>query len=190
MHLIVGLGNPGGKYALTRHNIGFMAVDAVARAYSLDSPKIEHKAEVYKWRLSSSQVLLAKPTTFMNLSGESVQPLAQYYDIPTENILVIQDDVDLPFATVRYQTARGHGGHNGVRDIHKHLGTNEYDRLKLGVGRPSNDKQSVADYALANFSKEQQTELGFLLNDVVNSLECYIQDGYQKAATQYNKNPS
>lgn len=190
MYLIVGLGNPGAKYLMTRHNVGFMLIDGLASAYALPSFKQEHKAETGKIRINTSKgselALIAKPQTFMNLSGESVRALMDYYDISPDKVLVAHDEVDLPFGQFKFQFARGHGGQNGVRNIHQHMGHNKYARLRMGVGRP-NGKQQVADYVLSNFSNTEQTYLNELIDKAIDGVECFVEKGWQGAANQFNE---
>lgn len=192
MKLIVGLGNPGSKYQLTRHNIGFLAIDAFAEHLSArNSFREEHKALTLKTNWANQPVLLAKPQTFMNLSGESVRPLMDFYKIPLENVLVLHDEVDLPFTTLRFQIRRGHGGHNGIRSLHQHLGGDNYGRLKMGVGRPADPRFDVADYVLSNFSKEDMPLLGEMLATACEAVEYYLVNGLERAANKYNaKNAS
>ncbi len=187
MHLIVGLGNPGHQYKFTRHNIGFMAIDALAMSYSLGSAKNEHKAETYRFNFDGQQVLLAKPQTFMNLSGQSVVPLLQFYQIPPEKMLVIHDEIDLPYEALRFQTNRGHGGHNGIRNIHELLGHSNYDRLKLGVGRPAGTQKEVRSHVLESFSKDEEKSVAEFLNYTIDALECYLKDGIQKSSSLFNR---
>lgn len=189
MKLIVGLGNPGEKYLLTRHNVGFMAIDRFASDIGVGPFKQEHKALVCKVKTPAYQAVLAKPQTFMNLSGQSVVALMSYYGIEPENLLVLHDEVDLPFGSIRYQTNRGHGGHNGIRNIHQLLGNSKYDRLKLGVGRPIHSKMAVSDFVLSPFNQQEQAELPDWLDKITDSLYCYLEQGYQKAATQFNFTP-
>src|SRR5687767_11677840 len=132
MWLIVGLGNPGAQYALTRHNIGFMALDLWAEGYNVRQWNQEHKAFTLRLKLDDHTALLAKPQTFMNRSGESIQSLLQFYKIPLENLIVVQDDIDQPFGSMRFHKNRGHGGHNGIKNTSELLGTADYTRLKLG----------------------------------------------------------
>jgi PTH1 family peptidyl-tRNA hydrolase len=137
MKLIVGLGNPGPKYLTTRHNIGFLFIDAIVM--SLEGKlqyKSEFKAETQKTKIAGEPVILCKPQTFMNLSGESVQPLLSFYNMTPDDLLVVHDEIDQPFGHLKFQTKRGHGGHNGIRNIHQMLGTDAYSRLRVGVGRP------------------------------------------------------
>ena len=152
--LLVGLGNPGPKYATTRHNVGFMVVDQLVdalQANKLASSSFE--GELYK---AQSNYLL-KPLTFMNLSGESVVKVADYFKIPTEDIIVVHDDLDLPFGALRFKRGGGHGGHNGLKSIDAHTGK-EYIRIRIGIGKPEH-KGEVASYVLSSFNEEEQKYL-------------------------------
>lgn len=186
MWLIVGLGNPGGEYKLTRHNIGFMAVDYFLKG--LGNPPIQNKfkAEVAQVKWKDEQLLFCKPQTFMNLSGESVQPLMGFYKIPQDRLIVIHDDIDQPFNQMKIHKNRGHGGHNGIRSISGLLGSADYIRLKLGVGRPENPNFPVADYVLGKFSKEEFDVMPTFLNKGIDAIESIILDGVQKASTKFN----
>jgi PTH1 family peptidyl-tRNA hydrolase len=190
MWLIVGLGNPGPKYALTRHNIGFLAVDLFFQSLNAANPNLrwseEHKAHVCKTKIDDLPVVLAKPMTFMNRSGESVQALMSYYKIDQEHLLVIQDDIDKAFGSLRFHKNRGHGGHNGIRDISEKLGSQDYTRLKLGVGRPTHPEMEVADYVLGKFSSEEQPQLSDFLNKAGDAIESILFDGLSKASTKFN----
>lgn len=186
MHLIVGLGNPGPKYALTRHNIGFMAVDLFAASAGNPPWHEEHKAHTCRFKMDGVEVLLAKPMTFMNLSGQSVQSLMAFYKIPLENLVVVHDEIDIPFGSMRFQKNRGHGGHNGIRNIHELLGTPDYTRLKLGVSRPPHPEMKVPDYVLQKFSEQEQQQLPDFLNKAGDALETIIFEGLSKASTKFN----
>ncbi len=193
---------------MTRHNIGFTVIDGICHHLFHDSSssssapshfrgnlhsgshsnfKKEHQAETKPLRIHSEPTLLAKPQTLMNLSGKSVGALIRYYQVQLSKLLVIHDEIDLPFGTMKYQKNRGHGGHNGIRHIHQCLGTNEYHRLKVGVGRPSNDKLDVTDFVLQNFSKEELKELPIFLNSIIESVLHFIEKGFASAANQYNQ---
>lgn len=196
MKLIVGLGNPGPKYQLTRHNIGFLLIDALAETAGARSYKNEFKAETQKLSFAGESVIVCKPQTFMNLSGESVQPLMKFYGLAPSDLLVVHDEVDVPYGALRFQTKRGHGGHNGIRNIHQMLGTNEYDRLRLGVGRPPmrvNDAgeklgpvQEVHEYVLSNFSKDEQRTMPDFLRLALDGVEVWLRQGLSQASTQFN----
>jgi peptidyl-tRNA hydrolase, PTH1 family len=197
MWLIVGLGNPGPKHQFQRHNIGFMAIDILLQSYGRNATeKKEHKSITHHFTLGSTndapKVITCKPQTFMNLSGQAVRSVMDFYKVPLSQIIVLHDEVDLPFAKMKIQTQRGHGGHNGIRDIHAQLGTNDYFRFKLGVDRPSThpDKElahfEVADFVLSNFTASEQAELPDFLRHAAEGVEYLILNGYNKAATKYN----
>lgn len=186
MKLIVGLGNPGTKYLLTRHNIGFIVIDALAIAFGAGSFRDEMKAQTCKIKIDSHDCLLVKPQTFMNLSGESVRPLMDYYKAEAKDLLVIQDEVDLPFGKIRFQIKRGSGGHNGIKSLHQHIGHDEYARLKMGVGKPNDPRFAVADYVLANFSKDEQNQMTEFLSLAISGVETFVKKGIDRAATDYN----
>lgn len=186
MWLIVGLGNPGGEYKLTRHNIGFMAVDYLMQGLGNPPIKNQFKAEIAQTKWNDHQIIFCKPQTYMNLSGESVQPLMGFYKVPLEHLIVIHDDIDQPYGHIRIHKNRGHGGHNGIKSITNLMGTMDYTRLKLGVGRPENPQHNVADYVLGKFTKEEQATLPDFLNKTGDALEAIIRDGVQKASTKFN----
>lgn len=186
MFLIVGLGNPGAKYSLNRHNVGFMACDYWLRTLGGSGYREEHKALTKRFKLNSTDVLLAKPQTFMNLSGESVVALMNFYKIPKENLLVLHDDIDLPFGTLKLQHNRGAGGQNGVKSISQLLGHNEYTRLKIGVGRPTHPDFAVSDYVLGNFPQEEAVLLDQYLEKASDAIESFILEGLNKASTKFN----
>jgi len=149
MKLIVGLGNPGDKYKLNRHNIGFLAVDYLIKEFNASKISSKFKGELYK----SSDMLFLKPTTYMNLSGESVGAVKDFYKIDNEDIIVIHDDIDLAFGALKFKKGGGHGGHNGLKSIDSHIGK-EYWRIRMGVGRPEK-KEMVVNYVLSDFSQEE-----------------------------------
>lgn len=161
MKLLVGLGNPGKKYARNRHNIGFMAVDDIAKAHSFGPWRSRFKGEVAEGLINGLKCLLLKPHTFMNLSGEAVREAAQFYKIPLENIIVFHDEIDLAASKVKVKTDGGNAGHNGLKSISSHLG-NAYVRVRLGVGRPAN-KVDVPHYVLRDFAKADHIWLEELL---------------------------
>ncbi len=156
--LIVGLGNPGAGYADHRHNIGFHAVEAVAEAHRLSFSGTEHQARTAHGTIAGERVILAQPQTWMNLSGRAVAPLARFYKIPSQDILVIYDDLDLPLGTVRFRQEGSSGGHRGVESIIQSLGTRDFPRLRLGIGRPPG-QMDLAAYVLQDFGAEEQPVL-------------------------------
>lgn len=161
MQLWVGLGNPGAKYAANRHNIGFMAVDRIAADHGFAPWKKRLQGQVCEGRFGSARVILLKPETFMNLSGQSVRAAADFYKVPVEAITVFHDELDLGPGRVRLKQGGGHAGHNGLRSIHQHMGE-AYARVRLGIGHPG-DKDRVAGYVLSDFAKAEATWLDDLL---------------------------
>ena len=166
MHLIVGLGNIGEKYQLTRHNVGFMVIDEITK--NLSTSNIQ-KSNFHSTLEKSAYDLYSKPTTFMNNSGMAVQAIKEYYKLGIEDIIVIHDDIDLPFGTVKFKIGGGHGGHNGLRSIDAHIGK-EYTRVRIGVGKPQ-DKADVANYVLNNFSKEELNKLPDIIAHTVDAIK-------------------
>lgn len=160
MKMIVGLGNIGQEYDKTRHNIGFMTVDALAEAqgvnFNLDS---KHHALVASTMMDGEKVLLVKPTTYMNESGQAVAPLMDYYKLALEDLLVVQDDMDMDLGRLRLRAKGSAGGHNGIKSIINHLGTQNFGRLKFGIGHPSHQHQAVIDYVLGKFGKDEEIDV-------------------------------
>jgi PTH1 family peptidyl-tRNA hydrolase len=189
MWLVVGLGNPGGKYILTRHNIGFMALDAYATSVGGPRWKEEKQALTTRLKLEDVEVMFAKPQTFMNKSGESVRALMDYYKIPMEQLIVLHDEIEIGFGAIKVHKNRGAGGHNGLKSLNEMLGTQDYVRLRLGVGRPPHPQMDVAAYVLQNFSQEEQTHLHDFLAVAGDAVESLIFDGYSKAATKFTRGP-
>lgn len=188
--LIVGLGNPGKKYSATRHNVGFEMLDAIAESEGISITTVSFKALFGKGSIGNVPVILAKPQTFMNASGESVGPLVSYYRIPLKQVLVIFDDLDLPFATLRLLPKGGHGGHNGMRSIIKHFKEDrEFPRLKIGIGRPPG-KMDAASFVLRPFNKQERQELDFTIQEGVEAVRMLLVEGFDKSAKQVNTKKS
>lgn len=166
MHLIVGLGNIGEKYQLTRHNVGFMVIDEMTK--NLTTANI-NKSNFQSTLLKSGYNLFSKPTTYMNSSGTAVLAIKEYYKIELDEIIVIHDDLDLPFGTVKFKVGGGHGGHNGLRSLDAHVGK-EYIRVRIGIGKPAN-KTDVANYVLSNFSKEELNKLQDIMTHTMKAIE-------------------
>lgn len=178
--LIAGLGNPGSKYDKTRHNAGFWFVDELARRYSGHfSTEKRFSGEVCKIHIGAASVWLIKPTTFMNRSGLAVRQLADFYRIPVEQILVAHDELDIDAGALRLKQGGGHGGHNGLRDIHAHMGK-EYWRLRVGIGHPG-DRNKVVDYVLSRPSAEDETLVMRALDNAADQIEQIVQGEMQKA---------
>lgn len=171
--LIVGLGNPGKKYELTRHNFGQMVLSAFAESSSFSFKKERDlKGELAKGDWKEKKLFLLFPTTYVNLSGESVRKTMQFFKIPTEDVLILSDDVALPFGTLRFRVKGSAGGHNGLKDIEEQLGTQEYQRLKLGVSEPA--VGYLEDYVLAPFTKEEQEKIPEITTQAINFIEEWL----------------
>ncbi len=166
MRLLVGLGNPGGKYARNRHNIGFMAVDAIARAHDFGPWRAKFQGEIAEGRLGTEKALLLKPGTFMNLSGDAVRAAATFYKLTPADIIVLHDELDLAPGKVRVKTGGGHAGHNGLRSIQAHIGP-EFTRVRLGIGHPGH-KDLVTPHVLGDFAKAEEDGLAELLEGVAD----------------------
>lgn len=167
MFLIAGLGNIGEKYSLTRHNVGFMVVDWAIKTQRQTSTinKSNFQADVIK----ADDTLYVKPTTYMNNSGMAVHAIKEYYKIQNRHIIVIHDDLDLPFGSVKFKIGGGHGGHNGLRSLDAHIG-NDYIRIRIGIGKPAT-KGNVANYVLSNFSKEELKQLEDIITHTLNAIQ-------------------
>lgn len=188
MFLVLGLGNPGRRYERTRHNAGFLVLDRLAARTRTPLSERQFKAEVGKTSLHGSPVILAKPQTFMNLSGESAVSLRGYYKVADDHIVVIHDEVDLPFGDVRVKKGGGHGGHNGLRDLNTRLGGGHYLRVRFGVSRPP-PEWDTADYVLANFSTQEAARLDELVDQAADAVESVIRDGVDAAMQRFNARP-
>ena len=174
MKLFVGLGNPGAKYAQNRHNIGFMALDRIAEDHDFSPWRSKFQGQICEGRLGDIKVQLLKPTTFMNLSGQSVGEAARFHKIPFNQITVFHDELDLAPGKMRLKQGGGHAGHNGLRSIHAHLGP-DYARVRLGIGHPGH-KDAVVGFVLRDFAKVDQDWLAALLNGIANGV-IYLADG-------------
>lgn len=185
MYIIVGLGNPGREYENTRHNTGFIAIDKLANKYNIEISKEKHKALIGTGLIEGEKVILVKPQTFMNLSGESVREVINFYKEEVKNFIVIFDDIDLPIGTIRIKERGSAGTHNGVKSLVHELGTQEFKRIKVGVGSPSG-KMDLVSYVLGKFSNEEFKEIEISTNKVVNAIETIIKEGVAKAMNEYN----
>ncbi|MBW4438817.1 MAG: aminoacyl-tRNA hydrolase [Pleurocapsa minor GSE-CHR-MK-17-07R] len=185
LFLIVGLGNPGQKYAETRHNVGFRAVEAFAQKHGLTFSKTEHRAQVASGAAMGQRVLLAKPQTFMNVSGDSVGPLAGFYKIPPERIVVVADDLDIPLGTLRIRRNGSSGGQNGLKHILQRMGTQDIARVRIGIGRPPG-RQDPADYVLAPFRGDDAILAAQVQDKAVEALEIWLTHGIDTAMTRCN----
>ncbi len=184
MKLIVGLGNPGSRYEQTRHNIGFKVIDALAKAHDIDFNKKQCRSLLGQGFLSGEKVLLVKPQTYMNNSGEAVWETLNFYRDNIDDLLVIHDDLDLEYGRLRFKDGGGTGGHNGLKSIEKMINSSDYGRLKMGIGRP--EQMSVESYVLSKFSKEENQVLPKLIDAAVAGVEVWCQDGLEKAMNKFN----
>ena len=186
MHLIVGLGNPGAEYAKTRHNAGFMLVERLAEQWK-SSWANERKfvSRIAKAERNGGKVLLCEPQTFMNLSGEAVGALVKYYQLPLEKVLIVVDDADLPLGEIRLRPGGGSGGHHGLESVTQHLGSREYARLRIGIGRKDEARQ-ITGHVLGKFAAEENALLEKVLERAAGQMECWLSAGLQKAMSQFN----
>lgn len=182
--LIVGLGNPGRKYRHNRHNIGFMTLDRLADAHSISSSRVQNKAIVGTGKIAERSVILAKPQTFMNNSGLSVGQLARFYKIEPSDVLIVYDELDLPFGTIRLRKKGGAGGHNGMRSVIQHIGQ-EFPRLRLGIGRPPG-RMPPSAWVLQDFHQNDQPLLDDLFTTALQTIETWLTDGVELAMTRHN----
>ena len=185
MHLIVGLGNPTAKYEGTRHNVGFETIDIIADRWGIRVGDRKAKALCGSGSIEGDKVILAKPQTFMNLSGESVRPLADFYKIPAENILVIHDDIDLPLGNLRIRKRGSAGGHNGMKNIIQHLGTQEFPRIRIGVGGKP-EGWDLAAYVLSKYSPEDRKIMDEAQAAAAQAAALIVQGEVDKAMNSYN----
>ena len=183
--LIVGLGNPGSKYEKTRHNIGWWVIDELVARHSMGAGRSDQRAQTWDASIGASRLKLAKPVTFMNRSGESVRSLMDYYDISSENLLIIHDDLDTQFGVLRIRKAGGHGGQNGLRSIIQHLGSKDFARLRFGIGRPPG-KMDPVDYVLQPFRGDDAILARELTARAADAIEVWLSDGIEKAMSLYN----
>lgn len=184
--LVVGLGNPGGQYENTRHNAGFLTADELARRGRFAIQRLKFKALTAAVEISGQGVLMMKPTTFMNLSGEAVGEAARFYKIPPDHVLVISDDVSLPLGKLRIRTGGSAGGHNGLKSIIQHLGTDQFPRIKLGVGGKPHPDYDMADWVLGRLQGEDRKILDEAAKRAADAAACFLKDGPQKAMNRYN----
>jgi PTH1 family peptidyl-tRNA hydrolase len=182
--LIVGLGNPGRKYAGHRHNVGFQCLDHLAEAWGLSFSKRKHKALLAQGHIAGLKAILAKPQTFMNLSGQAVERMARFYKVPPENILVIYDDLDLPVGKIRLRPEGGSGGHKGMKSVIEHLGSNGFPRLRVGIGRPTHG--DPVDYVLSDFAPDEQIAMEQAYERAVSAVELWLTEDIAAAMNRHN----
>ena len=183
--LVAGLGNPGEKYARTRHNMGFLTMDLLAEEKKIKIDRIKFKAVTAQAELGGARCLLMKPQTFMNLSGEALGEAARFYKIPADHVLVIYDDISLPIGKIRIRPSGSAGGHNGIKSIIAHLGTDQFPRIKIGVGAPQ-EKDGMIDWVIGEPSQAEKKVLLDSFRRAVQAAECIISDGCTRAQNQFN----
>jgi len=183
--LLVGLGNPGAKYHDTRHNVGFRVIDALARRWSVDQWREQHQALVAKVREGDEAVLVAKPMTFMNLSGDAVAGLAGFYKVAVPDVLVVLDEVALPLGRLRAGRGGSHGGHNGLKSVIARLGTSDVPRLRLGVGR-GDGRRELADHVLGTFAAEERDEVEAAVLRAAEASVMFVTDGIERVMNVFN----
>ncbi|WP_010279387.1 aminoacyl-tRNA hydrolase [Paenibacillus senegalensis] len=186
MKCLIGLGNPGAAYAKTRHNVGFMAIDQIAREWGIDVSQKKCKALIGEGNVRGTKVWLIKPQTYMNLSGESLRAFLDYYKIELENITVLYDDLDTPFGKFRLRYQGGAGGHNGIKSIIQHTGTQVFNRIRIGISRPA-PGYNIADYVLSPFSKEEFQSLPEVLEQIQKAVKYDLEHTFEQTMAAFNK---
>lgn len=186
MKVIVGLGNPGREYSATRHNVGFMAIDELARRLGITSWRSRHEAEIAEFRGEGDTILLVKPQTYMNLSGKAVGEIVRWYKLTAADIIVIFDDLDLPVGKLRLRTKGGSGGHRGIESMLVHLGQDDFARVRIGIGRPPQGWET-ADYVLGRFTAEECPIIAETINRAADAAEGIVKHGLTKAMNTFNK---
>lgn len=189
MKIIIGLGNPGKQHENTRHNLGFLVLDKIAENLQAQRDFKENKrlkSEILKTTLGNEVVILAKPKTFMNLSGQAVQAILSFHKASIKNLLVIHDDLDLPLGKIRFSRESGPAGHNGVSSIIESLGTNDFIRLRVGIATESNLATRNKNFVLGKFSSEEETKIKAAIETATDATEFYVKEGFEKSAAKYN----
>lgn len=184
--LLVCLGNPGKQYENTRHNIGFLAADALEKRCGVKINKLRYRALSGEVRLAGQRVLVIKPQTYMNLSGEAVKLAGGFYKIPPDHVLVISDDVSLPLGKLRIRAGGSAGGHNGLKNIIAHLGTDQFPRIKVGVGAPAHPEHEMVDWVIGKFTPQERKTVDEAIEKVLDAVECIVEKGVGEAQNRYN----
>lgn len=186
MYVIVGLGNPGKEYADTKHNVGFRVIDRLADKYNIDVSKFKYRAFTGDGMINGKKVFLVKPQTYMNLSGESIKEVMSFYKVPVENMTIIFDDTSLPLSMIRIKEKGSAGGHNGIKSIIAHMGTDEFARIKVGIGEKPNG-WDLADYVLAKFSADDAPLIEAGIDKAAEAVEMMLSSGMKDAMNKFNK---
>jgi PTH1 family peptidyl-tRNA hydrolase len=187
VYLVAGLGNPGAKYSRTRHNAGFLAVEYFGKRFAAnwkDEPKFHSRAA--RVENGGRKVILCQPQTYMNASGEAIAPLAAFYKVERDRILVVVDDADLPLGQIRLRPEGSSGGHHGLESIERHLGGRNFARLRIGIGRTERELREITGHVLGTFSEAEAELLGKVLDQSARQIECFLAEGIQKAMSQFN----
>jgi PTH1 family peptidyl-tRNA hydrolase len=184
MYLIVGLGNPGAKYQNTFHNVGFMCIDFLSQKHNINVSKVKHKAIIGEGEISGEKIILAKPQTYMNLSGESVREIAQWYKIEPKHIIIMYDDINLEIGKLRIREKGSAGGHNGMKSIIYQLNTDEFPRIRVGIGKPG--EKDLVDYVLSKVPSSEQDNLFETIKNAVGSVDLIIKGDMQGAMNRFN----
>lgn len=185
-YIIVGLGNPGSKYEMTRHNAGFLAIDMLAIEEGFDVKRLKHHALVCDVVINSKRCLVMKPQTMMNNSGEAIGEAAKFYKVPPENIIVVYDDISLDVGQTRIRRKGSAGGHNGIKSIIAHLGSEDFPRVKIGVGKKPNPEYDLVNWVLGRFPKDQEPELKKALENTAKAIKIIVDGDIDKAMNLYN----
>lgn len=185
MYVVVGLGNPGKDYTNTRHNVGFNTVDLIGKRNNINLNKIKFNSIYGEGNIGGEKILLVKPQTYMNNSGTSVRDISQYYKIPIENIIVVVDDIDIDFSSVKLRAKGSAGSHNGLKSIINHLQEEGFPRVKIGIGKKY-ENQNLADFVLSRFSKDEQIDIDMSIITAAEAVESIIKDGIDTAMNIYN----
>lgn len=186
MKWIVGLGNPGTKYEKTRHNIGFMAIDELGKRHNIDIKQSKCKALIGEGNIGGTKVYLIKPMTFMNLSGESVRAFMDYYKVPLEDLIVVYDDLDTEVGKIRLRYQGSSGGHNGIKSIIQHTGTQTFNRIRMGISRPE-PGYAIIDYVLGTFPKKEQEALQSSITQTCDALEFSLTATFEQTMAKFNR---
>lgn len=185
MKLVVGLGNPGAKYAGTRHNIGFDVIEELAERFNSPLTETKHKGVYTIVRKGTEKAILLKPLTYMNLSGESIGEVMRYYDVATEDVVVIYDDLDLPTGRIRLRQKGSAGGHNGIKSTIAHLGTQNFNRIRIGIDRPV-PPMKVVDYVLGKFTEDEQEKMKQAVSKSADAVEAWLEKPFLEVMNEYN----
>lgn len=186
MQIVAGLGNPGSKYENTRHNAGWQAIDYLADKYGVTVDRLNFSAMTNTVMIGGEKCLLMKPTTFMNNSGEAVGAAARFFKVPPEKVIILSDDINLEPGKLRIRRKGSAGGHNGLKSIIAHLGSDQFPRIRIGVGERANENMDLADFVLATFSKEDQKKMKEAYEQAADAVELIIKDNIQEAMNRYN----